>query len=198
EIVNVSGKRHSHQVIWFDLPICACGANPQPLRSGYGLLQGCGSSACIQCHRIDDIELIDIALFQRKKDIAFLLRDGAAEFETISPLARRRSGHGQRVGSVERAGTVSKEQGSVPRSGAWLGFNLNPGAQPRRVLILGREQVRIHTNGSDGTLWRQRATVLKAIDRDDCTAGRPASTCSKSLQLAKKIIWIIRKSSHFF
>src|ERR1700691_5779913 len=125
---------------------------------------------------MDDIELIDIALFQRKKDSALLLRDGPAEFETISPLARRGCGHRQRIGSVERAGTVSEEHGSVPRSGAWLGFDFNPGAQPRRVLVLGREQIGIHANGSDGTLRGQRAAVLEAIDRDQSTTRRTAST----------------------
>jgi len=43
--------------------------------------RGAGLPPDFECHRIEDIELIDIALFKRKKDTAFLLRDGPTEFE---------------------------------------------------------------------------------------------------------------------
>ena len=146
---------------------------------------------------VDDVVLVDVALLEGDEVIAPGFADGTAELEAVTPPAGWRGDRGEGIGGVEGAFAVGEKERAVDGVGAGFGEDLHPAAGVGGSVVLRGEQVGRGHDAGDGSLGRQSARVLKAIDSDAGGAGSAAVGSGENLQLAPEVVGIVGELANF-
>ena len=143
---------------------------------------------------VDDGELVDGAVLERKGKVGALFADGPGKVEAVTLLADGAlGGGGEGIAGVHPGRGIGGEKSAVVIFGAGFGVDLDAPTAERRLTVFRGKEVGRDVDVGDGVFGRDRGGILEAVDGNGGAAGAAAGCSGELLQLAQQVVGVVGK-----